>query len=426
MTATRKTPLQCVLPLLLPILLGWSCASGSSIQILPVYHHEAPAAPAMDFMQAIDAMDGQAAMAAAGNPDQTLLAKALHLIWQGQVSHAEVLLERLKEAATDQTVKEKAWKLLAALATGRGDYRAVVRHVSSGMSVSNDFITISEGYAPEEYILPETDVAVRLYRFPGTRIPQIPVKVDGRTYRFILDTGSDLSIVSARLAGEIGLEPLAIDNLTSITSIGTQRMDISIIPQASIGQLTMRNHRVLIVPDRDLQFRFGSLVVARIDGILGMNALRELETTIDYRIAKVYFARPPQLGQGVPVNLVRIPISLVRLHAENGQALLFFLDSGSSHSYLTSRGAARVQGLVQDSRAILAAGVGGLVQDMVSLTGDVRLFMNGLSLVFRDMRIQDTPITNTGKHDGVLGADAIMAAGWIRLDFRNGVVSLGY
>ena len=99
----------------------------------------------------------------------------------------------------------------------------------------------------------------------------IPVRVGGRGYRFLVDTGADRTAVSTAIAAELGLRsgPMAIlHSVTGVTPVRT----------ANVPHLELTSTRVRSVEAPVLErLHMGA------DGILGVDSLRSQRVLFDFR-----------------------------------------------------------------------------------------------------------------------------------------------
>jgi len=116
---------------------------------------------------------------------------------------------------------------------------------------------------------------------------------DGRTYRFIVDTGSTATLVSPDLAKRFGLKPKkgAPADLVKVRSAAGAEIDLEPVTLRSItlGAAYFDNVPALVFDFADLSLHLG----APIDGILGFPLFRDTLLTLDYPGAKLVLAPCP-------------------------------------------------------------------------------------------------------------------------------------
>ncbi len=132
----------------------------------------------------------------------------------------------------------------------------------------------AEQMAPSE--VQPGEVAIELT--PGATAVVVPVRIQGEgPFRFILDTGASLTCLDSRLAKKLDLEPRAgvIGKGFGIASEG--RVDMVTINSFEVGSSGARQ---LMACALDLEtIRASGLEV---DGLVGLNFLREYRVIIDF------------------------------------------------------------------------------------------------------------------------------------------------
>jgi predicted aspartyl protease len=160
----------------------------------------------------------------------------------------------------------------------------------------------------------------------GGGIIAVPLMINGRgPYEFVLDTGTDSSIIDVRLAQELGLN--AVDRLTLLTATGEKTVSRTFAQTASVGGAVGRDME-LLATNLDFAFRDSG-----VRGVLGQNFLQAFDLLLEYKKGMVTFLSP---GAAIPVGGAHVPISL-----EHGRPALLWkiaderelrllLDSGST------------------------------------------------------------------------------------------------
>lgn len=155
----------------------------------------------------------------------------------------------------------------------------------------------------------------------------IPALVNGQgPFPFIVDTGAELSSVSAPLARQLGLVPDKAVPLTSIS--GTRTFPVARVGKISIGDITAERTDVVI---KDLTAQG---IEPDIKGVIGQNVLRQFNYLIDYK-GKIFRAMPldesalPVEGTRVPFDDADSQIVIKTRLPEFGDSVTLKLDSGT-------------------------------------------------------------------------------------------------
>jgi hypothetical protein len=176
-----------------------------------------------------------------------------------------------------------------------------------------------------EEIKGKADVRFRLLQ---NAMIVVPVVIDGQgPFDFILDTGTESSLIDPKLARRLNLN--SADHLTLYTSNGYNNVIRAFIPKLLVGKASAEHVEVLVghldgVTALDSNLR----------GILGQNFLRQFDLMLDYEheVATFFSAsteNEPSDGTRVPLLYTHgCPTLMARV--ADGTDLQLMLDSGAS------------------------------------------------------------------------------------------------
>ncbi len=109
---------------------------------------------------------------------------------------------------------------------------------------------------------------------------------DSTQARLIVDTGASQTIISHRLAANLGISSLAHTTQVLLhTASGSVRADAVILDAIRIGGAELRNSQVLIHDLPDLPFT--------VDGLLGLSFLGAYQITLDTSRGELHLKWPP-------------------------------------------------------------------------------------------------------------------------------------
>jgi hypothetical protein len=114
---------------------------------------------------------------------------------------------------------------------------------------------------------------------------------------FLLDTGTSVPIVDARIARKLHLDRQADANIVILG--GRARGTDATLPSLGIGPVERSN---LPVVTTDLSF-FRRIIPAGVDGIVGLDVLGQEAFVIDYAAQVIRFGPLPTLAVSVPLKL---------------------------------------------------------------------------------------------------------------------------
>jgi len=156
-----------------------------------------------------------------------------------------------------------------------------------------------------------------------------PVRIDGRPFTFLLDTGSQDIVVDKRVAAELGLSPVGAFQASGAARTGGLRY-------VQLAEIAIAGARLRDVVVTTLDLRATTSGAFRIDGILGYPFFASASVRLDPAHKTMTFGTPGAFTpEGDKVALVMdraIPEATLRLDATtNGQ---FIVDTGNAAELL--------------------------------------------------------------------------------------------
>lgn len=154
-----------------------------------------------------------------------------------------------------------------------------------------------------------------------------PVEINGRVFRFVLDTGANRSAMSAATVETLGLVPAegAVVNVHGVT--GSAPLPVVQVASLRVGELLFEHQAMPVLP---------SAVFAGMDGILGVDCLQDARVEVDFRRDRVTIRRSS--GRRAERNYLVVPAWLMHggLLLVNGQVgrvpVKVILDTGAERS----------------------------------------------------------------------------------------------
>lgn len=232
--------------------------------------------------------------------------------------------------------------------------------------------------APTENIpLPET---LGLAASDSSRMT-VPVRIgSGGPYRFIVDTGSESTVVSRELARRLRLEPGLPVTLHSMTEVS--RVDTARVPALRVGRRTLDGIQAPTLARQSL----GA------DGLLGVDALESQRVELDFRTNEMRVS--PSRGRAERIDGDTIVVTarsrfgrLVLVDASfEGERVWVILDTGAAVSIANE---ALRRRLIRRNRLGPTTPV-----EVISVTGGRRTVDYGVARRVRiaDLEIADLPV----------------------------------
>lgn len=155
-----------------------------------------------------------------------------------------------------------------------------------GTLVLSGCASLSSRRAPARTVVQPTDVPARvLANFFLVEVP----KGDGTLRRYLIDTGSTATLVSADLAGEIGVRDRNVARRTvrvRSANGGEVSLEATTLRRLQLGATTFERVPALIYDFTELSLHLG----VRIDGLIGFPVFRETLLTLDYPAGRLIIA----------------------------------------------------------------------------------------------------------------------------------------
>jgi tetratricopeptide (TPR) repeat protein len=194
--------------------------------------------------------------------------------------------------------------------------------------------------------------------------PTIPVKINNRDAKFMLDSGAFYSIMSSATAAQYGLR-------LSPAPFGFQIRGIGGSTEAQLA--TVKEFAIVGVTIKNVQFLVGGSEIPGSDGLLGQNLLEKFDVEYDLATGAIrlfhteacehtllaYWLKPGEDYSSMPIDAID-PANphTVGVAYVNGQRIRVAFDTGAFTSILSAKAAARA-GVKPDSEGVVEAGYSG-------------------------------------------------------------------
>jgi hypothetical protein len=162
-------------------------------------------------------------------------------------------------------------------------------------------------------------------------------------------------------------------------------------------------------------------VSTRVDGILGIDIIRHLDLTIDDAQSQVIIRKPVRrpVDRTNPRNLFWFGVPIVTLLSERGIPLHFSLDTGAEETYGVRTVVAKAGTRVVQAERRMVNGFGTTVSEPGLVVPRMRLFVDGVPLLFQRVFLYNARYPTIFDLDGTLGSD-VGRGGTVRIDMTNG------
>ena len=279
----------------------------------------------------------------------------------------------------------------------------------------------------------ESSTAIPFEATDGRPILQVRVNGQKTPLRFVVDTGSGMSVVSDKTAQRLGLKPVARGGLARAVG-GPGRFEIvyGFVQSIAIGDVQVQNVPVYIRHFYDNK--------VPVDGYLGVSVISKFVTAIDYGNCSFSLSRErsssSEASRGTvgPLNGIEIPLRTTSSGFLSGEVKLdgldkfwnFIIDTGASVSVVSEKLAAEemISGY-QHAEMMRVYGAAGITENVKTLILP-RVMLGELSQEKINAAVLDLdPVNETAgfRQSGILGANFLKNFR-VTFDFQRGVVRL--
>ena len=255
----------------------------------------------------------------------------------------------------------------------------------------------------------------------------VPVRIDGDgPYRFIIDTGSERTVISRELADRLLLD--SSDDILLSSVLDVQQVPTVIIPALGLGRRTMENIQAPALARRDLGAH----------GMLGIDALEDHKVVLDFARREISLTRsrfsdrsttdPNIIIVRARTRLGRLVLADVRI---DGIRVSAIVDTGASFSIgnMALREQLMQRGRMDPAQSVFVTAVTGTSMNInYMIAEDVeigRIALNELPIafadseMFRQLDLEDRPAM-------LLGMNALQAFDRVSIDFGNRALRLEF
>ena len=257
----------------------------------------------------------------------------------------------------------------------------------------------------------------------------VPLVIEGHLQDAVVDTGANLSVLSATAAKMLGVRVMDAETSVRSATLRAVASRIAVADTVRVGPLTLHQVVFIVLDDVALSPLGPG---HRIDAIIGFPVLAAM--------GRVAFREEAAAGQAPRRSLTISPSrsapSLDNLRfagfdayvrADDGfESLPFFIDSGADKSNFEKRYARefaeRLKGL--ELRTIKVGGAGGSEERQVAIVPNLTLGIGASHVTLSNVQIH---LSGSGSDTayGTIGADALWAKGGYTVDFTALELSLG-
>ena len=441
MSKSRKIPafralVLCLIAASLPAAFGAGAPAGPSARISGGREQEA--GPSLSLLEQLykenrcfELRDAVASLKAAPGSDEEFYLGAVDNVFNrldSAIARLQSYLDAGRAAGRDRPLDKQAWILLADSYRRSGRYKRsaevqwlILERFGSGLDAAEKTNRQSQSVLWSAV----ADVPPQTIELQGESVIAMenrtfPVRIKDRDFFFSYDTGASLSVLYQSAAEELGLpllgEGIKIESGTG-RWIGAR---LAVAPELRLGRAVVRNAVFLVLPDDFFPVRQVRPGVVR-RGLIGapvLVALKEFTETRDGRLIIPASPRPRPVQ-----NMFFYGTKPITEPVYQGARLRFFVDTGSSETFLYPPFFRRYRDEIQ-SRSTLReskmGGVGGERTVPMHILDEFAFQAGGRRLSLKKIVVH-TQATHsiTETFDGTLGRDVLIPCSRMTFNFES-------
>jgi predicted aspartyl protease len=250
--------------------------------------------------------------------------------------------------------------------------------------------------------------------------------INGVEQSWVLDTGANLSTVSASFASKLGVQ-LSRDVAQTQGITGAEnKMHVALLPELKLGGATIRNVVLLVLDDNSLNVPMGKTMRYQINAVLGYPVLQALKR-ITFTKDGHFLAGPDSPSWQDSARLYMNELTpLLECQVEN-RKVLFSFDTGANRSVLSDR---YLRGFPDDFKGLkkkpyAMSGAGGLKKMTAYYLPNVQIGVGQAHPVLHKVPVVPVMGTDMDRLYGNLGRDLVDPYQGFTIDFESMRFSMG-
>lgn len=241
------------------------------------------------------------------------------------------------------------------------------------------------------------------FKAAASGTPLVRVKVNGHTYRFWLDTGAGMTVLSSSTASRCGVKMESAKDAVAIAATGNAvALNPGMIDSFQINELKVLNHPCIILHKKDLEWRILGIPLIRIDGLIGWNLLQELDVTINNQTDSMALDAW-EIKQVNNRNFFWMSDPLIKCNDGAGDSCLFTIDTGAGRAAVYEPFLARRSATGAERKDLLIGSAGGIKRMESFEIPKITLTVDNTALTFHKVSLYPHEPNCLFSCDGVIG-----------------------
>lgn len=249
--------------------------------------------------------------------------------------------------------------------------------------------------------------------------PMVEVVVNGHTYRFWLDTGAGVNVISSKVTDKCNIvippsPPIPIGTSTSKKVMG----QVASIEKLVMGDLEVNHLPCVVMDHKDLSFRLFGIPLFKVDGIIGWPLLKQLDLVFDYPKETLTIRSSNALSDS-SANLGWYWQPFLRLHGNTGCPLNLYLDTGSATTFFYPSAYPKLNRVPRKQSKTLTGGAGGNEMMKVDQLDSCQILIDSylITLNYAEGMLSRDLSDSLFQFDGVIGQD-ILSKGVFKMNAK--------
>lgn len=274
------------------------------------------------------------------------------------------------------------------------------------------------GSAPQAKVHKAETLTTRPLRPIRTGQPAVDIVVDGKKFRFLLDTGAGVHVVASDVAEALNIRTVDGDSIAAGTSTSQQaQLTPAILPEMKIGDLIFENTPVTVIDHKSLEVGLGPIKLVDVDGIIGWPLFAQFAVELDHTNRTVTFSQ--NASNCTSDNFFWYGYPVVRAETNEGTPLLFGLDTGAQGISLHNQMVDRLKISTFGDKESTVIGAGGAEKVAERQLDDLKLTLGGKVLMLEAPTASPSLLDLPIRLDGIVSSNGI-GAQKVDIDFPNG------
>ncbi len=229
----------------------------------------------------------------------------------------------------------------------------------------------------------------------------IAVSIKSRKYRFVVDSGAQISGIFSNCYGVLNGSKEVTSTLVKSAGGQVQEMQRIQLDSYFVGGLKINNHTIALLNEKDFKIPLLPPIDLEFDGILGWDVLQQLDFELNDKTKRFSVLKEVEIIH--TKNLLQTKLPVVIVEDAKQQYAMFGIDTGASVSWFDELYSTQQKLKKTKTKHFLQVGVFGLERKQAQLVKASGFILLEHLIQMKNTRHAQTEFI-TGKHvDGMFG-----------------------